>query len=253
MSYPFHWAAATDVGKLRDNNEDRFAVDADLGLFIVLDGMGGHAAGEVAAETAARDLPAIAGEQIKSMTPRGARAVRRWLARVVVEVSRQIHFLGRTRIAQEGMGATLALVLLLEGRAYMANLGDSRVYRIRAGRLTQLSKDHSLVRELIEEGEISPDEAPYHEARGIVTQHVGMPEGGDPYVRSYALRPGDRFLLCSDGLSDQVRDETIREVLEAHEDLQEACDIFVGLSNAAGGIDNVTVMLVEWTGESSHA
>ena len=150
------------------------------------------------------------------------------------------------------MGATLAAALLLDGRAYAANLGDSRAYRLRNGRFVQLSKDHSVVGELVAKGEISPEEARFHRARGLVTQYVGMPEEARPYVRSWALKPDDLFLLCTDGLTDQVGDATVREVLEAHADCQAACDVLVEMANARGGIDNVTVVLVRWAGESEQ-
>jgi protein phosphatase len=250
MTYPFQWGAATDIGAVRSSNEDVFVAEADLRLFLVLDGMGGHAGGEVAAEAAANDLPALAREHLEAMKGRDPRAVRRWLARLIAEENRRIHLQGLTRSGFEGMGTTMAMILLLADRAYVANLGDSRAYRFRGGRLTQLSKDHSVIRELVDAGEISAAEATYHQTRGLVTQHLGMPDGANPYVRSYALKAADRFLLCSDGLTDQVRDETIREVLNVHTDCQEACDILVDLANAHGGIDNVTVVLVEWTGES---
>ncbi len=251
MTYPFHWGAATHIGKMREKNEDAFVAAPELGLFIVLDGMGGHPCGDVAAQAAAEGLPVSIAEQLGSMKTRRPRSVRRWLARVIDEQSRRIHFQGLTPGGCEGMGATLALVLFLDGRAYVANLGDSRVYRFRANRLVQLSRDHSVIRELVEQGRIEPGEAANHRAVGMVTQHLGMPDQTDPHVRSYALKPGDQFLLCTDGLTDQVPDSDIRAVLQSSDDCRTACESLAEAANAHGGLDNVTVVLVHWTGEQS--
>ncbi len=251
MAYPFHWGAVTHIGKMRAKNEDALVAAPELGLFVVLDGMGGHPCGDVAAQAAAEGLPVSMAERLGSMKTRRPRSVRRWLARVIDEQSRRIHFQGLTPGGCEGMGATLALVLFLDGRAYAANLGDSRVYRFRADRFVQLSRDHSVIRELVEEGRIEPHEAANHRAVGMVTQHLGMPDQTEPHVRSYALRPGDQFLLCTDGLTDQVPDSDIRAVLQSCDDCQTVCESLAEAANAHGGLDNVTVVLVRWTGEQS--
>ncbi len=252
MAYPFQWGAATDIGEIREKNEDAFAVELDIGLFLALDGLGGHPGGDIAAGAAARDLPAMVRERLDSMKTRRPRAIRQWLARLIREQSGQLHLRGLTRGGCEGMGTTLAAVLLLAGRAYVANLGDSRVYRLRAGRLVQLSKDHSVVRELLEQGEIEPADAMTHRARNLVTQYLGMPGEAHAYVRSYALKRQDCFLLCTDGLTDQVQEATVEELLRQHSDCQAACEMLVEMANANCGSDNVTVVLVRWIGEG-HA
>jgi serine/threonine protein phosphatase PrpC len=249
MAYPFQWGVATHIGNVREKNEDAFAAVPELGAFLVLDGLGGHPCGEVAAQAAADGLPVAIAEQLGSMKMRRPRSVRRWLARVIDEQSRRIHVQGLALGGCEDMGATLALVLLLDGRAYVANLGDSRVYRLRAGRLVQLSRDHSVIRELVEEGRIEPGAAANHRAVGIVTQHLGMPDPAEPHVRSYALKRGDQFLLCTDGLTDQVPDSDVRAVLQSSGDCRTACESLVKAANAHGGLDNVTVVLARWTGE----
>ena len=147
------------------------------------------------------------------------------------------------------MGATLATVLFLAGRAYVANLGDSRVYRLRAGRLVRLSRDHSVVHELVEQGEIEPDDAMTHHAKNLVTQYLGMSGEAHAYVRSYAVKREDCFLLCTDGLTDQVKEATVGELLRGHSDCQAACERLVEMANASGGLDNITVVLVRWIDE----
>jgi serine/threonine protein phosphatase PrpC len=247
-SSEFTWAAATDIGKLRENNEDAFVAEPEAGLFLVVDGMGGHRGGEIAARTVAQDLPPIVELGLDRLKARASRSIRRLLRKTILEQSRHVQREGDSESGYVGMGATLVLVLFLGGRVYMANVGDSRIYRHRDGRLEQFSEDHSLVSELIVAGQITPDEAVDHAAQGVVTQYMGMPEVVEPLVRSAALKPGDRFLLCSDGLTDLVSDEAIAEILVAWPEPETACRALVDAANRAGGTDNVTVILVVWTG-----
>jgi len=247
-AYPFEWGAATHIGIVRRRNEDAYVVEPELGLLLAIDGMGGHLAGDIAAGSIARGLPAALAEQFESMKMRLTRAVCRRLRGLLADQNRQVFLQGLTRRGAQGMGATLAMVLLLGGRAYVANVGDSRVYRWRAGRLVQLSRDHSVVSELVERGDLEPSAALYHHMRGVVTQHIGMLDEPEPHVRTYALKPGDRFLLCTDGLTDQVPDAAIETILANGTDCQQTCDLLVEDANARGGIDNVTVVLAHWTG-----
>ena len=239
---------ATDTGKVRERNEDAYIVDAEVGLFGVVDGMGGHPGGDVAARIVSEDLPAMVRREFQAMTTRQPPSIRRWLGRLVVEQSRQLCFQGLGSAGFEGMGATVAVVLCLDDRAYMANLGDSRIYRLRRGRLVQLSRDHSVVSELLEQGQIDPEEALHHQARGLLTQYVGMPEQAEPHMRSGTLKPGDRFLLCTDGLTDMLYDAAIGELLEVNEEAQRAADALVEMANEAGGVDNTTVVVLDWQG-----
>jgi protein phosphatase len=246
MTYPFEWGAATDVGRAREKNEDAFVVKPEMGLFLALDGLGGHPAGDVAAAAAAKDLPDVVRERLDSMKARRSRTIRQWLARLIREQNGQLHLQGLTQSGCEGMGTTLAAVLLMAGRAYVANLGDSRVYRLRAGKLVRLSRDHSVVRELVEQGEIEPGDAMTHHARNLVTEYLGMPGEVHPYVRSYAVKREDCFLLCTDGLTDQVTEATVEELLRGRTDCQATCEQLVEMANASGGLDNVTAVLARW-------
>jgi serine/threonine protein phosphatase PrpC len=245
-SLSFRWGAATDRGKVRERNEDAYVVEPEAGLFVVIDGMGGHRGGHVAAGVVAQDLPPMIENAVDKLKTRNPRSVRRLLRRAIAEQSRHLCWEADSESGYVGMGATLVVVLLLGGRVYAANAGDSRIYRLRRGRLTQLSADHSVVSELLEAGHITPDEAQNHSAQGVVTQYMGMPEGVQPRVRSAALRAGDRFLLCSDGLTDLLDERAIAEILAAQIEPQAACDRLVEAANRAGGTDNITVVVVNW-------
>lgn len=243
---PFSWGAATDIGKVRERNEDTYVVEPEAGLFLVIDGMGGHRGGALAAQVVAQDLPPMIETGVDELKGRNAQSVRRLLKTIIAEQSRHLNWEGDSESGYVGMGATLALVVLLGGRAYTANVGDSRVYRFRRGRLAQLSVDHSVISELLEAGHITAHEAQDHSDRGIVTQYMGMPEGVEPLVRSSALSGGDRFLLCTDGLTDLLSEEAIAETLAAEPAAQVACDRLVEAANRAGGTDNITAVVVNW-------
>ncbi len=242
------WAVASDIGRLREANEDAFAAEPEAGLFVVVDGMGGHRGGAVAAQTVAQDLPPVLELGLDRLRSRDGRAIRRLLRKTILDQSHHVRREGDSESGYVGMGTTLVLLLFSGGRVYMANVGDSRIYRLRDGRLQQFSEDHSLVSELIDTGQITPEEATNHSAQGVVTQYMGMPESVEPFVRSAMVEPGDRFLLCTDGLTDQVSDERVAEVLMARSEPEAACATLVEAANRAGGVDNVTVLLVVWTG-----
>jgi PPM family protein phosphatase len=242
------WGVATDIGKVREENQDAFAAEPEAGLFLVIDGMGGHRGGRVAAKMIAQDLPPIIELGIDRLRSHHPRSVRRVLKNIISQQNRHVHLEGDSESGYVGMGATLVVVLLLGGRAYIANVGDSRVYRWRAGRLRQFSVDHSVVSELLEAGHITSDEADTHAALGVVTQYMGMPEGVEPFVRSLALEPGDQFLLCTDGLTDMVDEKRIGEVLAVQADPQVVVETLVAMANDAGGHDNITGMVVHWVG-----
>jgi serine/threonine protein phosphatase PrpC len=144
------------------------------------------------------------------------------------------------------MGATLVVALLRKGRAYIANLGDSRIYRFRSRRLVQLTKDHSVVSELLDKGKIKPEEAENHETQGEITHYVGMEDKAKPYIRSFQLKKGDRLLLCTDGLTDSIDDKAIAAILAQKQQCKEACQALVDAANDAGGHDNITGVIVDW-------
>jgi serine/threonine protein phosphatase PrpC len=247
-SLPFRWAAASDIGKVRDENQDAFLVEPEPGLFLVSDGMGGHRGGALASQIVAEDLPPLIETRLDRLKRRSIRAVRSLLKKTLAEQSKQLRMEGTSESGYKEMGTTVVLALLLGGRAYIANVGDSRIYRLRRGRLRQLSQDHSVVAELLDQGRIQPDDVNDHEAQGEITRYVGMEERAHPYVRSFLLKAGDRLLLCTDGLTDLVSDKDIARIMGGESDCQTACDALVAAANAAGGTDNITVLVLDWLG-----
>jgi len=248
----FRWGAETHVGMERQENQDRFFADPEPALFLVSDGMGGHRGGALASGIVAEDLPVMienALDRLKVGTPRTVRSL---LKKLIAEQSKQLQMEGTSESGFRDMGATLVIVLLRKGRCFVANIGDSRAYRLRKDRMAQLTRDHSVVSELIEKGHIEPEEAVNHEARGQITRYVGMEEKAHSHVHSFALKKGDRILLCTDGLTDMVDDKGIAAILSAETDPQAACESLVSSANKAGGHDNVTALVIDWLGNRNQ-
>ena len=249
-SGPFTWAGVTDIGKDRAQNEDSFIVEPESGLFILSDGMGGHRGGKLAANIVTEDLSSMIDTRLHKLRSSRPRAVRRLLRKTIVEQNRQLHMEGGSEDGYKGMGATVILVLLRDARAYLAHLGDSRIYRLRKGRFVQQTRDHSVVTELIDAGELKPEDAENHVSANEITHYVGMEEKAMAEIRSFGLVRGDRLLLCSDGLTGMVDDKSIAGILKRQADPQVACEQLIQASNDAGGHDNITVVIVDWFGRS---
>ncbi len=247
-SSPFLWAAETDRGRVRPENEDTFFADPETALFVVSDGMGGHRGGALASGIISEDLPVIIENALDKLKVGTTRTVRSLLEKAIAEQSRQLQLEGTSETGYEDMGATLVIALLRKGRCFVANVGDSRAYRLRAGRLTQLTRDHSVVSELIERGRITSDEALDHAASGQLTRYIGMEEKARSHVRSFALKRHDHILLCTDGLTDMLSDDDIAGILKTETDPQTACRALVAAANSAGGDDNITALLICWAG-----
>jgi len=249
-SLPFRCAAESHIGKVRDENQDTFFIEKELGLFIVADGMGGHQGGQLASKIVSEDLPVMIETRLDKLKAGSPRTIRALFKKAVMEQSRQLQLEGTSETGYKDMGTTLVAALLRHHRAYIANLGDSRIYRFRKERLVQLTKDHSVVSELLDKGKIKPEEAQIHEAQGEITHYVGMEDKAKPYIRSFSLKKGDRLLLCTDGLTDAIDDKTIASVLGTTDDCRTACQALVNAANAAGGHDNITVVIVDWLNNS---
>ncbi len=243
---PLRCAGLSHIGKVREENEDTFLMEPELGLFVVSDGMGGHRGGEIASKIVTEDLPVmieVGLDKLKVGTPA---AIRSLFKKAIREQNRQLNLEGTSETGYRDMGATLIVTLLKDNRAYIANLGDSRIYRFRNRRLVQLTKDHSVVSELLDKGKIKPEEAENHEAQGEITHYVGMEDKARPHIRSFQLKKGDRLLLCTDGLTDSIDDKSIAAILTNKQDCKEACQALVNAANAAGGHDNITVVIADW-------
>jgi len=231
------WGATTDMGMVRQQNEDSFV--AEEGLYVVADGMGGHNAGEVAS--------ALAVTAMRAAVKNGITDAMR-LREVVQAANTTIYTASLDDSAQSGMGTTLTAAVVVPGeepRFVVANVGDSRTYLFRDGVLSRVSVDHSYVQELVNEGLISEEEARVHPRRNIVTRALGIDRAVSVDVFTQVVRTGDRLVLCSDGLVDEVSDADITAVLLQHRDPQLAAESLVMVANAAGGRDNTTVVVVD--------
>lgn len=244
------YAALTDVGRVRTNNEDAVLVDAERGLAVLADGMGGYNAGEVASALAVELIASEMGRWLdEAAAVASARDVRRAMEICVDNANRAIFDAANTHAAYAGMGTTLAMVVVRGDLALVGHVGDSRVYRLRGDLLRQLTRDHSLLQEQIDIGLITPAEAATSGSRNLVTRALGVEDTVLLDVQQTELHPGDQLLLCSDGLNDLVRDEEIAAILSDTDGLQDKCQHLVQLANERGGRDNVSVILVK-AGES---
>jgi len=244
----FRWGAETHIGMERQENQDSFFADPEPALFLVSDGMGGHQGGALASEIVADDLPVMIENTLDKLKVGTTRTVRSLLERMIAEQSKQLQLEGTSESGFRDMGATLVIVLLRKDRCFVANIGDSRAYRLRKGKMAQLTRDHSVVSELIEKGHIEPEEAANHHARGQITRYIGMEEKAHSHVRSFTLKKSDRLLLCTDGLTDMLDDAKITAILKAETEPEAACKSLVAAANKAGGHDNVTTLIIDWLG-----
>jgi serine/threonine protein phosphatase PrpC len=225
--------AGTDTGRQRRANEDSLLARSPL--FVVADGMGGAQAGEVASRIAVDSFRAGLPE---TKMPELA------LAELARAANARIHELSHSNAEQAGMGTTLTAVYVGEEEIAIAHVGDSRAYCLRDGELLRLTDDHSLVDELLRQGRLTPEEAVEHPQRSVITRALG-PEGTvEVDTRSFRARPGDVYLLCSDGLTTMISEEQIAEVLRNHASLRAAGEALIAAANQAGGRDNITVLLV---------
>ena len=250
-------AGLSDVGLRRKSNEDSFAISDDQTLLILADGMGGHAAGEVASRLAVESIERhISGSDPRKeptvpasfRSPSGEEAGLPPPARRVLNAIRlanqEIVRSVRKDSSMRGMGTTVVIALVHGSRAFIGSVGDSRAYLVRDDTLRQLTSDHTLVNEQVRAGALSTQEARRHPARNILTRAVGSQEDVEPDLVEQDLRPGDMLLLCSDGLTTMVEDADILKTVLAHaDDPKTACRALIDLANERGGDDNVTVVL----------
>lgn len=242
---PFQWASVSDIGRVRQENQDACYADAESGLFLTCDGMGGHQAGAIAAKIVTEILPEMIRRRLGRLGAARGRAIRYWLRSDILDLSKRLRAESAARTELTGMGATLVMALLRNSRAHIAHMGDSRAYLFRNDELTQLTDDHSVVGLLLGSGEITPEEAANHPAQGQLTRYVGMESEVYPDIRTISLNPNDRLLLSTDGLTGMVPNQAIAETLQNHPDPQAACQALIDAANGAGGSDNITVVVVD--------
>ena len=224
----------TDIGRVRRQNEDAAWMDESRGVFAVADGMGGHLAGEVASSMAMDAVRELAGSDARPGIGAMRSAVQRAHNAILAHAG--------THRECAGMGTTLSLMWRAGRFMYIAHVGDSRIYRLRDGSLEQITQDHSLVAELVRAGLITAEEARRHPRRNIITRALGTQGDNTPDLLAADNRPGDLWLLCTDGLTGMVPDDEIERTLLSLP-LEEAVDRLLGLALEAGGSDNVTLIL----------
>ncbi len=239
----------TLLGNYRENNEDSIEVKQfpDMTLCIVADGMGGQAAGEIASKRAIEVVPRELRKNLGATTTEDQ--VKQVVRKGVVQANEEIITMGSLDRDLKSMGTTIVLALWRKGRElYIANLGDSRAYMVRAGKIEQLTIDHSLAWALVENKTISPEEAKEHRFKNVLWKYLGSKEIGDgPEVKPIILEKGDRFLLCSDGLTGPVPDEKLLQFIQEHPDAQQCADGLGQLALDMGSRDNVSCIVIEVT------
>jgi protein phosphatase len=240
----------SDVGKKRTTNEDAFYVDDRIGLYVVADGMGGHAAGEVASQEAVETIFGMVKSGVRSLSalddpPDDAevRKASRLMESSVQAATYMVYSMAELDRGKSGMGTTISAMLFLGAYAVTAQVGDSRIYRITADAVEQLTEDHTLIAWQLKQGLITPAEAKTSPHRNVITRAVGNREYVEVDTRLIALEKGDRFLLCSDGLHGYLRDGDVAPLVKLGGEA--ASKKLIQLANDRGGKDNITVVLVE--------
>jgi serine/threonine protein phosphatase PrpC len=255
VSMEVTFAALTDVGKKRDHNEDAFLVDSDVDLFAVCDGMGGHAAGEVASAIAVetiREAIEQNADLIESYRSGDAEIERyevlQMLEHAIQTACSSIYETAQADSGKRGMGTTCSMLMIIGGRGFIGHVGDSRVYLIRDEMIHQLTEDHSLVNELVRRGKLKRDQvegSPYNEYKNAVTRAVGVYPSVEGDTLDFDVLPGDKFLLCSDGQHFYLdEDESLITQTFAQDDLEAVTEAFIKLANDGGGHDNITSVVV---------
>ena len=235
-------AAKTDVGWVREHNEDRLHVDEYLGLLIVADGIGGQNGGEVAS-TVAVDVIAT-WFKFKLPTAADTEQVGQLMQMGIRSAHEEICVRAAANPDLNNMGTTVVLALCQRDTIHIAHVGDSRAYLLHHGKMQQLTEDHSVVGELIKAGQLTPRAARHHRLRHLITRSVGGPDNASPDLRCIPWAPGDSLLLCSDGLTNMVEDSAIQKlIVQGGADVQATCEKLVALAKTNGGQDNITVVL----------
>jgi protein phosphatase len=248
----------TDIGRKRQRNEDSYLVNDKLRLYIVADGMGGHAGGEFASKIAVSTVEEIfkGDDRRKSKVPDksildaeaksagGDDAEQGRLKDAITRAGSMIVRKATEDPELRGMGTTATVLLFLGTRAYIAHVGDSRCYCVRDGKITQITEDHSLVHEQLKSGLITEEEARTHQLKNIITRSVGVQEEVEVDTVVWQVIEGDRYLLCSDGLSNMVADSEMEQIVKLH-DPEEAGRLLVEKANQRGGDDNITLIVLK--------
>jgi PPM family protein phosphatase len=242
----------TDVGRIREHNEDTIGADGDIGLFVLADGMGGYNAGEVASGIAVKTIMSLVKEAVErqdlTIGDRESRLSRPSivLRDAIMRANKIIYQTAKTQAQCEGMGTTIVACMFFDNRISIAHVGDSRLYRLRSNRFERLTLDHSLLQELVDRGFYSPEEAQRAANKNYVTRALGVEPTVEVEIAEETVHKGDYYVLCSDGLSDMIEDEDIHLTISTFSDsLETVAKQLIQLANDNGGRDNVSLILVQ--------
>lgn len=251
LTAALEFASATDPGRVRSHNEDSIGTDPEIGLAVLADGMGGYNAGEVASGIAVAVVSTetkrvLAGRSPHRVDPQSGETEAERIAREhSSKANTSIFEAARSQPQYSGMGTTLVVALFFDNKVCVAHVGDSRLYRLRGESFEQITRDHSLLQEQIDSGMITKEAAKLSQNKNLVTRALGIDENVETEVHVYETKPGDTYLLCSDGLSDMVEDEDMHLTLTSLQaNLQLAADQLVQQANDNGGRDNISVILI---------
>jgi|JI10StandDraft_1071094.scaffolds.fasta_scaffold26700_3 serine/threonine protein phosphatase PrpC len=246
----------TDIGRKRQRNEDSYLVNDKIGLYIVADGMGGHAGGEFASKIAVSTVEEIirGEDRVKSNVPNNtyldgdqSNAEGQEQDRLKDAINRAGNMIVRRAFEDpelKGMGTTSTVMFVSLDKAYIAHVGDSRAYCVRDGEIVQITEDHSLVHEQLKSGLITEEEAKTHQLKNIITRSVGVQEEVEVDTIVWKIQPGDSYLLCSDGLSNMMNDDEMQDIINKF-DVEQGARELVDLANSRGGEDNITLILLK--------
>ena len=238
----FQVAYKTDVGRKRTNNQDAVKLCDDLNCYIVADGMGGHLAGEIASQTAVETIEAYIRTHIE------AGEFEDCIRQAIVEANKRIYLESLDNTEYRGMGTTCSMVLLQGDNIHVGHVGDSRIYFVNNQGVKQITTDHSLVENLIANGEITKEEAKTHPKRHVITRAIGTDPTVEVDYGNYEIGSIKQIVICSDGLTEKVDDQEILNTINTHT-IDDAVDLLVELANERGGTDNISVILVSLTNE----
>ncbi|SES66188.1 protein phosphatase [Natronincola peptidivorans] len=237
-------AAITDVGRVREINEDNYCIyENGVALYMVADGMGGHKSGEIASSIA---IDSIKNHIIRYLTDEFEEpAIKGVIFEAFNRANQEIYDKSANNFDCEGMGTTVTMALIIQGKLFIGHVGDSRAYLLRNSELEQITQDHSLVAELVRNGSITEREALKHPQKNIITRCLGTDESVKADIFSLDFVEGDMLILCTDGLTNFVDKEEIKRAILEKEDCMEGCSYLVSLANQRGGYDNITVVIIK--------
>jgi len=237
------YASRTDIGMIRAGNEDNLYAHANKqrGIFIVADGMGGHAAGEVASEMAVQ----IVTRELAPLNDVRGDGAAELVRKALKDANHAIFLRTLEEVDKQGMGTTVSALILSGSRFLIGQVGDSRVYLLRDGQLKQITKDHSYVQEQVDAGYLTPEQARYHPYSNVITRCVGAGENVEPDIYGGEMKPGDLWLVASDGLTGMVDDRRLHNILLSRSGPGRLVDALIAEANGRGGLDNITAIVVQ--------